>query len=93
MLGAALSVQTLRQWRCSWPQRSTVGAPAIPVTPTTPTAFETRRVGMILDVEPQISEDGKTIDLLVTPDLTEFLGFVNYGSPINQVSGNFQIMS
>jgi general secretion pathway protein D len=65
----------------------TVGAPAIPVTPTTPTAFETRRVGMILDVEPQISEDGKTIDLLVTPDLTEFLGFVNYGSPIYQVSG------
>ena len=68
-----------------------VGAPAIPVTPTTPTAFETRRVGMILDVEPQISEDGKTIDLLVTPDLTEFLGFVNYGSPINQVSGNSKL--
>jgi general secretion pathway protein D len=66
---------------------SSFNRPAIPVTPTTPTAFETRRVGMILDVEPQISEDGKTIDLLVTPDLTEFLGFVNYGSPIYQVSG------
>lgn len=30
--------------------------PPIPVTPTTPTAFETRRVGTILDVEPVISE-------------------------------------
>lgn len=60
--------------------------PPIPVTPTTPTAFETRRVGMVLEVEPQISEDGKTVDLLVTPDFTEFLGFVNYGSPIFQVS-------
>jgi general secretion pathway protein D len=62
--------------------------PAVPVTPTTPTAFETRRVGMILDVEPQISEDGKTVDMLINPDFTEFLGFVNYGSPIYQVSGN-----
>jgi len=60
--------------------------PPIPVTPTTPTAFETRRVGMVLDVEPLISEDGRSIDLTITPEFTEFLGFVNYGSPINSVS-------
>ena len=59
--------------------------PAIPVTPTTPTAFETRRIGMILDVEPVISEDARSIDLTITPEFTEFIGFVNYGSPINSV--------
>jgi len=60
--------------------------PPIPVTPTTPTAFETRRIGMVLDVEPLISEDGRSVDLTITPEFTEFLGFVNYGSPINSVS-------
>jgi general secretion pathway protein D len=58
----------------------------IPVTPTTPTAFETRRVGMILDVEPVISEDARSVDLTITPEFTEFIGFVNYGSPINSVT-------
>jgi general secretion pathway protein D len=60
--------------------------PPIPVTPTTPTAFEMRRVGMILDVEPVISEDGRSVDLTLTPDFTEFMGFVNYGSPIYSVT-------
>lgn len=59
--------------------------PPIPVTPTTPTAFETRRVGMVLDVEPVISEDGRSVDLTLTPEFTEFVGFVNYGSPIYNV--------
>ncbi len=58
----------------------------IPVTPTTPTAFETRRIGMILDVEPVISEDARSVDLTITPEFTEFIGFVNYGSPINSVT-------
>lgn len=59
--------------------------PPIPVTPTTPTAFETRRVGTVLEVEPVISDDGRSVDLTITPELTEFDGFVNYGSPINTV--------
>lgn len=62
----------------------------IPVTPTTPTAFETRRVGMILDVEPIISEDGRSVELTITPEFTEFVGFVNYGSPIINVSRNIE---
>lgn len=52
------------------------------VTPTTPTAFEMRKTGVVLEVEPVISEDGRSVDLAVTPDFTEFTGFVNYGSPI-----------
>lgn len=59
--------------------------PPIPVTPTTPTAFEMRRIGTVLDVEPVIAEDGRSVDLTITPELTEFDGFVNYGSPINSV--------
>ncbi len=62
--------------------------PPIPVTPSTPTAFEMRRVGVVLDVEPVISEDNKVIDLTITPEITEFVGFVNYGSPINSVASD-----
>ena len=53
-----------------------------PVTPTTPTAFETRELGTILEVEPVISGDGRTVELSLTPTLTEFEGFVDYGSDI-----------
>lgn len=51
-------------------------------TPTTPTAFEMRKTGVLVEVEPVISEDGRTIELTISPQLTEFEGFVNYGSPI-----------
>ena len=52
-------------------------------TPTTPTAFEMRKTGVMVEVEPVISEDGRTVELTISPELTEFEGFVNYGSPIN----------
>ncbi len=65
---------------------------SIPVTPTTPTAFETRNVGVRLNVEPVISEDGRSVDLTLTPEYTEFDGFVNYGSPIYSVSPNTPIL-
>lgn len=52
------------------------------VTPTTPTAFETRNLGVTLEVEPVIGPDGYTIDLNLSPEVVEFDGFINYGSPI-----------
>src|SRR6266478_2950486 len=52
------------------------------VTPTTPTAFETRNTGVTLEVEPVVGPDGVTIDLNLVPQVVEFEGFVNYGSPI-----------
>lgn len=52
-------------------------------TPTTPTAFEMRKTGVVVEVEPVISEDGRTVELTIAPELTEFEGFVNYGSPIS----------
>ena len=56
-----------------------------PATPTTPTAFETKNVGINLEVEPTVGPDGYTIDLILSPSITEFDGFINYGSPINTV--------
>ena len=56
--------------------------PFIPVTPATPTAFETRDTGVILEIEPTIGENDFMIDLRFLPEIVEFEGFVNYGSPI-----------
>jgi general secretion pathway protein D len=61
---------------------------AFPVTPTTPTAFETRNTGVTLEVEPVVGPDGVTIDLNLVPQVVEFEGFINYGSPIKSVSTN-----
>ncbi len=62
---------------------STAGSVLTPATPTTPTAFETKPVGITLEVEPTVGPDGYTIDLVLSPRVVEFDGFINYGSPIN----------
>ena len=61
---------------------------SFPVTPTTPTAFETRNTGVTLEVEPVVGPDGVTIDLNLVPQVVEFEGFINYGSPIRTFSTN-----
>jgi general secretion pathway protein D len=61
---------------------------AFPVTPTTPTSFETRNTGVTLEVEPVVGPDGVTIDLNLVPQVVEFEGFINYGSPIQTFSTN-----
>jgi general secretion pathway protein D len=69
------------------------------VTPSTPTAFETRNVGVTLEVLPTIGPDGYTVDLDLSPEVVEFDGFINYGSPVigptfntvTGVIGTFQI--
>ncbi len=53
-----------------------------PVTPATPTAFETKNTGVTLEIEPTIGENDFVIDLRFLPEIVEFEGFVNYGSPI-----------
>ncbi len=52
------------------------------VTPSFPTDFTTRKLGVSLEVEPQIGPDGYTIDLSLSPEVVDFDGFINYGSPI-----------
>src|SRR5205807_2783691 len=58
------------------------------VTPTTPTKFDTRNTGVTLEVEPVVGADGAVIDLNLVPQVVEFEGFINYGSPINAVGVN-----
>jgi general secretion pathway protein D len=65
------------------------GGSSVPVTPTTPTHFETRNTGVTLEVEPVVGPDGVTIDLNLVPQVVEFEGFINYGSPILAPSSSF----
>jgi general secretion pathway protein D len=58
------------------------GGGSFPVTPATPTAFETRNTGITLEIEPTIGENDFVIDLRFVPEIVEFEGFINYGSPI-----------
>lgn len=58
------------------------GTSFVPITPATPTAFETRDTGVILEIEPTIGENDFMIDLRFLPEIVEFEGFINYGSPI-----------
>ena len=54
-----------------------------PVTPATPTAFETRNTGVSLEVLPQTGDTNDyVINLEFRPEVVEFEGFINYGSPI-----------
>jgi general secretion pathway protein D len=67
-----------------------IGGGAVPVvvTPTTPQDWETRNTGVTLEVEPVVGGDATTIDLNLIPQVVEFEGFINYGSPINAIGVN-----
>ncbi len=64
------------------------GTVPVVVTPTTPQDWETRNTGVTLEVEPVVGGDSTTIDLNLVPQVVEFEGFINYGSPINAVGVN-----
>jgi len=63
-------------------------ASTFPVTPATPTAFETRNTGVTLEIEPTIADNDLVIDLRFVPEIVEFEGFINYGSPIQSTGTN-----
>lgn len=65
---------------------------SFPVTPATPTAFEMKKVGTVLEVLPTVSPDKRHVEVQLNPTLTDFDGFVNYGSPILG-SANSSILS
>jgi len=52
------------------------------VIATTPTDFKRRNVGVRLVVKPQVTADNKTVDLSLFPEVTDFEGFIDYGSEI-----------
>jgi len=85
--GQRATIQIVREFRYpseyDLPQVTQApGSVYTPATPTTPTAFETKPVGITLEVEPTVGPDGYTIDLILSPRIVEFDGFINYGSPI-----------
>ena len=51
-------------------------------TPSHPTAFETRKIGTILEVQPTVSADRSYTDVAFNLRLDDFIGFINYGVPI-----------
>ncbi len=59
------------------------GNNSFPVTPSTPTAFNTREVGVILEVLPTADANKKYVEVTLNPSISDFDGFVNYGSPIS----------
>jgi general secretion pathway protein D len=63
-----------------------------PITPAMPTAFEKRDVGVILEVSPVVSADRRYIELALKPEMTNFDGFVNYGTPITQPAVSSRIV-
>lgn len=63
------------------------GNAAVGVTPSTPSSFKTREVGVLLNVTPTVGADGYTINLTLIPEVSEFQGFIQYGSPFTAVSG------
>ncbi len=58
------------------------GGGAVAVTPSIPSSFQTREIGVLLNVTPEVGADGYTINLTLAPEVSQFLGFINYGSPI-----------
>lgn len=59
------------------------GATSTIVTPATPTAFEQRDLGIKLEVLPVADAKRRYVDVSLKPEIIDFDGFVNYGSPIN----------
>lgn len=59
------------------------GGGTTPVTPATPTAFTKRDCGVLLDILPIADANKQFVTITLTPTITKFDGFVNYGSPIN----------
>lgn len=55
------------------------------ITPAFPHSWATKNLGVILDAKPTIEPDGCTINLELHPQITDFDGFINYGTPINTI--------
>lgn len=43
-------------------------------TGPTPTAFETRNLGSTMEIEPTLSDDGKSVDLRIVPEMVHHVG-------------------
>ena len=53
-----------------------------PITPAHPTAFETTNLGCSMEVLAQVGQNGKVIEVSIIPEIRDFDGFIDYGTPI-----------
>jgi general secretion pathway protein D len=63
------------------------------ITPSFPRDFTKQDLGVVLEATPTIGPDGYTIDLELNPKVTDFDGFINYGSPINTVGSQIGLFN
>jgi general secretion pathway protein D len=68
----------------------TTGLRQIPptITPAFPNSWTSKNLGVTLEAKPTITPDHKMISLELHPQITDFDGFINYGTPINTVGYN-----
>lgn len=62
-----------------------VGTTGYLALPATPSNFEVKNIGVTMEVTPTAYPD-RRIDLDITPEVTDFEGFLNYGQPIRSRS-------
>jgi general secretion pathway protein D len=68
------------------PNSFTFDSNGFPVTPSHPTAFETRLTGLSMETEVAVSDDRNYVDVQMDVEQVAFEGFVNYGSPIQSTA-------
>ena len=52
-----------------------------PDRPPIPSSFQTRQVGVILNVTPTVGSDGYTIDLTMVPEVSDLVDWIDYTPP------------
>jgi general secretion pathway protein D len=63
-----------------------------PIIPAFPSAYETRDTGIFLEVLPTADANRRYIDVSLKPVMTDFDGFVNFGTPINFIANGQTIV-
>lgn len=59
------------------------GLSVMPMTPSHPTAYETKQLGTLFNVEVTgISDDKSMVEMTVIPEIVDFDGFINYGTSL-----------
>lgn len=66
----------------------TGGNSGVTITAATPQDFVSRNVGVELTVTPTVEDDDYSISLDLSPRVTEFEGFIEYGGPSIAISNN-----
>ena len=63
------------------------GSAGVTVTPGTPQDFVSKDIGVVMEVTPNVQEDGSTIDMALNPCVTEFEGWMEYGGTAVAIQG------